>query len=501
MALIALLVSTAIAAGDCGGGRMVCSGIPAEMNVALFRNGSFELGARPVPVPGPNQLLLRVEAAALNRIDAMMARGKLGEVDVVGLDVAGVVVALGPGCGGGGDGGGDGEAVALDRIGVGSRVMALLMQGGYAGYALVHELDAMPVPASLSLAEAAGVPEAWLTAFQLLHAVGDAKPGQRLLLHAAGSGVGTAALQLAVAHGLRVAAVAGAARKLVLAAELGAELALDRKEVLAAGLAPAGALARALAPSFAPERGGHIDLVLDCVGGGDVYAAAHAEVLATDGVWVLFGLLGGAVPGPPGHALFGALMRKRLQLRATTLRSRSPAYKRALQRRLAEEVLPFFRGGGLPPRRRPPLRQGGVQKKEEEREEMGHLLGVTGAEEKQEHWLEEEREAAFRAACPGGVRPRGATPCFRVRLDSVFPLREAQAAHARMLANGNLGKIVLDAMHEGRPGLSCACEAPAAAAAPPAGGEGQQQQSAPEAAGGEGGGDGALGDVNNAVFD
>jgi NADPH:quinone reductase-like Zn-dependent oxidoreductase len=360
----------------------------------------------------------------------------------------------------------------------------------------VHELDAMPVPASLSLAEAAGVPEAWLTAFQLLHTVGGAAPGQRLLLHAAGSGVGTAALQLAVAHGLRVAAVAGAPRKLALAAELGAEVALNRKEVwrrTAAGVAAGannnsgggggggnsggpGALARALAPSFALERGGHVDLVLDCVGGGDVYAAAHAEVLATDGVWVLFGLLGGAAPGPPGHALFGALMRKRLQLRATTLRSRSAAYKRALQRRLAEEVLPFFRGS------------------------LPHPLGVTGAEEV--NWLEggaEEREAAFRAACPGGVRPRGATPCFRARLDRVFPLREAQAAHARMLANGNLGKIVLGAMHEGRPGLSCACEAVAVA-----GGEGQQQQQqqqpAPEA-GEEGGGGGALGDVNNAVFD
>ena len=444
---------------------MVCdAALPAEMNVAHYHhNGSFfALESRPTPRPGPGELLVRVEAAALNRIDSMMARGTSktasGAIDVVGLDIAGVVVARGAGCA---------SAASNPALAVGARVMALLMQGGYAGYAVVHELDVMLVPSALNLVEAASVPEAWLTAFQLLHVVGEARPGQRLLLHAAGSGVGTAVLQLAVAHGVHVAAVASSARKLAAATALGATLTINRKEALKPSLSDgsdggggfAGALAGA--PAFASTAegtqpgGGLVDIVLDCVGGGEVYAKEHVDVLATDGVWVLFGLLGGATP-PPQMALFGALLRKRLQLRATTLRSRTPAYKRNLVRRLTEEVLPFLRGV--------------------------RGVGTPSTWEEQTEAETEARSAAFRAACPEGVRSKGATPCFRVLVDRAFPLRNTTAAHAHMLANANLGKIVLTELHEGRPGLNCAC------AAPPV--ETVEQLQGPS----------SLGDVNDAIL-
>ena len=406
---------------------------PPVMRAAVFSDGRFTLATRPTPEPRARQLLVRVEAAAVNRIDIMMARGKLGHVDVVGLDISGIVVARGESC--------------VSRVSVGDRVLALLSEGGYASYALVDERDVLVRPSKLSAVEAAAVPEVWMTAYQLLFDVGKAQAGDRVLIHAAGSGVGIAAVQLAAAHGLHVIAAASTDAKLKLARQLGAAVAFNwksalwserggrgsgnssvhplpgkkesarfRRAIYAAGgghinasSAPPNALCRSGAPQ-PPHAGGSgecpvhelgIDLVLDCVGGG-AHAQQHLDLLDIDGRWVLFGLLGGGEP-PPG--LLGALLRKRIQLLSTTLRSRAAGYKRRLLGVLSKEILPRF-----------------------------------GAE-------------VFRndTQCAGTQNVTD----LRIIIDSTFPLSEAQRAHDRMVANANVGKIVLqDAIGQD---FTCSC--------------------------------------------
>ena len=404
-----------------------CS-VPPVMQAAVFSSGRFTMATRSTPEPRARQLLVRVEAAAVNRIDAMMAHGKLGKVDIVGLDISGIVVARGDSC--------------TSNISVGDRVLGLISEGGYASYALVDERDVLARPARLSAVEAAAVPEVWMTAWQLLFDIGKARAGDRVLIHAAGSGVGLAAVQLAATHGLHVVAAASTDVKLKLARQLGAivgfnwkaalglernndandnssghtlHLAASRRQpfegstkfrraiyaasnehVNSSNVSP-NVLCRSRAPTSTHSGGvGHcpkhelgIDLVLDCVGGG-AHGQQHLDLLDIDGRWVLFGLLGGSDPPP---ALFGALLRKRIQLLSTTLRSRAASYKRRLLGVLSKQILPFLRA----------------------------------------------------------EVPRNDTQCartqdtkdLRIIIDSTFPLSEAQGAHDRMLANTNVGKIVL----------------------------------------------------------
>ena len=168
----------------------------------------------------------------------------------------------------------------------------------------------MPVPEGMDIVSAGGVPETWLTAFQLLHTIAEVQAGDTVLVLAAGSGVGTAAIQLAVAAGAKPIAVAGSAAKLDNAAALGAIAGFNYKE-------------GSYADGVKEATGGKgVDIILDCVGGS--LWDANAAAIAVEGRWVLYGLLGG--PSPEGPVL-AHLMRKRIRLQATTLRARSQAYK------------------------------------------------------------------------------------------------------------------------------------------------------------------------------
>ena len=266
---------------------------------------------------GDEEVLVRVRATAVNRADTLQRAGKYpvpqGMSPILGLEAAGEVVTVGK---------------AVTQWKEGDRVMALLGGGGHAEYVVVAAAHLLPVPASLTLPEAAALPEVWLTAFQLLHLVaGGVKPGQTVLVHAGGSGVGTAAVQLVKLAGGRSMVTAGSQQKIDTALGLGAERGVNYKT---------DDFAEAVA-EWTDGKG--VDIILDCVGGS--YAMKNVTSLGVDGRWVLYGLMGGAeVTGP----VLAGMLRKRGSLLATTLRARSSAYKAELVRRFREECLAGFEG-------------------------------------------------------------------------------------------------------------------------------------------------------------
>lgn len=183
----------------------------------------------------------------------------------------------------------------------------------------------MPVPKGLSLAQAASVPEAWLTAFQLLHFVGNVQAGDFVLIHAGSSGVGTAAIQLTRMAGAIPLVTAGSQEKIQMAEKLGAAAGFNYKEEDFSEAAL----------KYTKDAG--VNLILDCIGGS--YWEKNVNCLALDGRWVLYGLMGGAeINGP----LFSKLLFKRGSLITSLLRSRDKKYKRTLVKAFTEQILPHF---------------------------------------------------------------------------------------------------------------------------------------------------------------
>lgn len=296
--------------------------LPTEMRAILAEDGKCTLASRPVPTPKGREVLVRIHTTAINRADTLQRKGSYapppGESDILGLEMAGEVVAKGPDC--------------VLRIPDGSHVMSLLGSGGYAEYVVVDERLLMRKPDGMDFHTAAAIPETWLTAYQLLHFVGEVKEGDTVLIHAAGSGVGTAAIQLAVAAGARVIAVAGTSEKLELATSLGAFATANYKE---GPFAP-------IVKGATDDKG--VDLILDCVGASNW--AQNAESAAMDARWVLFGLMGGAQPDAP---VLANILRKRIRLEGTTLRARSLDYKIRLSNEFASHAIPRFVSGAFRP--------------------------------------------------------------------------------------------------------------------------------------------------------
>ncbi|WP_019947203.1 NAD(P)H-quinone oxidoreductase [Hymenobacter aerophilus] len=272
----------------------------------------------PRPEPGPGQVLLRVAAAGVNRPDVLMRQGKYaGAADVAGLvpglEVAGHIEACGPG---------------VSRWQPGDAVCALLSHGGYAEYAVAEAGSCLPVPAGLSLPEAASLPE---TAFTVWHNVfqrGGLLPGETLLVHGGSSGIGVMAVQLAHALGSRVATTAGSAEKCAAVARLGADIVVNYKEEdFEAVVAAAGGA----------------DVVLDMIGGD--YTPKNLRLLRDDGRLVFINAMHGA------QAEFNALdvMRRRLTITGSTLRPRSVGFKAALAREVERHVWPVVAAGRLKP--------------------------------------------------------------------------------------------------------------------------------------------------------
>jgi tumor protein p53-inducible protein 3 len=313
------------------------AGLPSTMDAIVPLHGKCALERIPVPEPGLGQVLVRVMATAVNRADTLQRKGKYpppsGVTKVLGLELAGEVVKLGPNVSGREYG-----SVANANLTVGSRVMALVSGGGYADFAVVDEGCLIPIPANMPYTQAAAIPEVHLTAYQLIHFVAQApipatrggfKPlNKTILIHAGGSGVGIAAIQLAKAAGFKVLVTAGTDKKLANAMRLGANAAYNYKS-------PGGFSSSVLA--FTEGKG--VDLILDCVGGS--HAAQNAQVLGMDSKWVVYGLMGGADPALPN--LFALLMKKRASIVTSTLRTRSLEYKAALVKSFIHSSIDYDR--------------------------------------------------------------------------------------------------------------------------------------------------------------
>jgi len=273
----------------------------------------------PMPEAKAGELLVRVRATALNRADLLQRRGKYppppGVTDVLGLEMAGEVARVGAG---------------VTGFGVGDRVCALLPGGGYAQYAAIPAGMAMRLPERLSFEEGAAIPEAFLTAYLNLWRLGGLKAGQRVLIHAAASGVGTAAVQLAREAGATSYVTAGSAEKLAAAKSLGASAGWNYRD---------GSFREWL---LAETNGEGVHIALDFVGAP--YFDDHLATLAIEGRLVVVGTMGGAdVPGLP----LGKLMARRLHVIGTTLRSRPVADKIELTQEFAAFALPRFADGRL----------------------------------------------------------------------------------------------------------------------------------------------------------
>ena len=274
----------------------------------------------PEPTPGPGEVLIRVRAAGLNRADLLQRQGHYppppGASALPGMEVAGEIAAVG---------GGD-----LDGWKVGDPVCALLPGGGYAEYAVASGGCCLPVPGCIPLADAAALPEAVFTVWANLFASAPGQAtaarvhaGERLLIQGGASGIGSMAIQIAHARGIRVAATAGSETRSVRCRELGAELAVDYHEdwaeAVCAWAAPAG-----------------LDAVLDMVAGP--YFAQHLALLGEEGRLAHIATAQGAEV----QLDIRQMMRRRLVITGSTLRSRSPEQKRALRDQIAGEVWPFF---------------------------------------------------------------------------------------------------------------------------------------------------------------
>lgn len=258
----------------------------------------LKLGEVADPVPKPDELLIRVRFAGLNRADLMQRQGFYppppGASEILGLECAGEVIALGS---------------AVRGWSVGDRAMALLPGGGYAEKAVAHFGSAMKVPAAMSLEEAAGFPEVFLTAFLNLFMLAGLKQGESALVHGGGSGVGTASIQLIREAGARSIVTAGSDEKCKQCLEHGADVAINYKH----GPFPE--------PVRTATSGRGADVILDSIGAP--YLAPNIEALAQGGRLVLIGMM----QGGRAEIDLAAVLRRHLRIFGSTLRTRPVAEK------------------------------------------------------------------------------------------------------------------------------------------------------------------------------
>lgn len=274
----------------------------------------------PCPVPAMDEILIRVEAAGVNRPDVLQRRGLYapppGASPLPGLEVAGTVAAVGP---------------EVTGWGVGDPVCALVAGGGYAEYCVAPAPQCLPIPKGLSAAEAAVLPETFFTVWTNVVERGRLKAGERFLVHGGSSGIGTTAIQLAKARGATVFATAGSAEKCRACLDLGADVAIDYREQ------------DFLAVVKEKTGGRGVDLILDMVGGD--YVARNIDALAVEGRQVSIAFL----KGSKVEIDLQKVMAKRLTLTGSTLRPRSVAEKGAIAAALQAEVWPLIEAGRIRP--------------------------------------------------------------------------------------------------------------------------------------------------------
>ncbi len=298
--------------------------LPATMTVIEAKSaGGPEVlvpATRPVPNPGQGEVLIAVEAAGINRPDVLQRQGLYpppkGASDLLGLEVAGKVAALGPGA---------------TRYRLGDLVCALVNGGGYAEYAVAPETATLPVPRGLTVAEAAALPETVFTVWHNVFERGALKPGQWLLVHGGASGIGTTAIQMATALGAKVIVTVGSAEKARACEALGAVRAIDyHKEDFVEAVR-------------ATTAGKGANVILDMVGGD--YIERNLRAAADEGAIVQIAFL----KGSKVEIDLMRLMMRRLTLTGSTLRAQSAEAKARMARAIEERIWPLVEAGKMKP--------------------------------------------------------------------------------------------------------------------------------------------------------
>lgn len=282
---------------------------------------NLRIASRPVPALGGHELLIEVHAAGMNRGDIYQRQGLYpppeGITDIPGLEVAGIVAAVGP------------KVAGWSK---GDRVCALLAGGGHAQYAVAPEGQCLPVPHGLTMVQAAALPEACFTCWTTVFEQGALKPNETLLVHGGSSGIGMTAIQLAKAFGATVIATAGSEAKCIACVDAGADHAINyRREDFGA-------------EAMRITNGAGVDVVLDMVAG--TYVARDIAIMAPLGRHVTIGVMGGA---SDAVIPMNIVLRKRLVLTASTLRGRSLEEKWAIRDSVVERIWPLVAAGKLKP--------------------------------------------------------------------------------------------------------------------------------------------------------
>jgi NADPH2:quinone reductase len=280
----------------------------------------LEIEMRPRPVPAEGQILVKVGAAGVNRPDVLQRMGHYppppGASDILGLEVAGEVV---------------GRGANATRYPVGARVTALVPGGGYADYCVVHESNALPIPAGVTIVEAGAIPETFFTVWTNVFDRGGLKPGETLLVHGGTSGIGTTAIALAKVFGSRVVATAGSDEKVRKCEQLGADVGVNyRTEDF-------------VQKTLAATDGRGANVILDMVGGG--YVERNYAAAALDGRIVQIAFMA----GQKATIDLRPIMHKRLIHTGSTLRPRSPAEKAVIAEALLRNVWPLLEAGRCKP--------------------------------------------------------------------------------------------------------------------------------------------------------
>jgi len=299
--------------------------LPNEMtSVEIVTPGgpeALQAATIPVPVPGHDEVLVKVAAAGVNRPDVAQRQGGYppppGAPATPGLEIAGEIVALGTG---------------VTDLKVGDEICALVAGGGYAEYCTAPAPQCLPIPAGYSMVEAAALPETFFTVWTNVFQRGALKGGERVLIHGGSSGIGTTAIQLAHARGARVFATAGNEEKCKICEDLGAEKAINYKTE------DYGAIVKEL------TGGEGVDLILDMVGGD--YIMRNLDALAVEGRLVQIAFLNG--PKDPNFNML-PIMLKRLTVSGSTLRPRSVEQKAQIAEELRQEVWPLLENGTVKP--------------------------------------------------------------------------------------------------------------------------------------------------------
>jgi NADPH:quinone reductase len=298
--------------------------LPSEMKVVhiVAPGGPEQLqpAMRPVPTPGEGEVLVRVEAAGVNRPDVMQRQGRYppppGASDLPGMEIAGEIVSVGN---------------KVSGVAVGDKITSLLPGGGYATYAIAAAPLCMPIPKGLSMVEAAAIPETFMTVWTNLFERGGCKAGDTVLIHGGTSGIGTTAIQLAAARGAKVYATAGSADKARACEKLGAVRGIDYRnedfvEVIKAA-----------------TQGYGIDVTLDMVAGS--YVQRNIDVAAIEGRIVTISMLGGS----KAEINMGQVLVRRVTLTGSTLRARTVAQKAAVADAMRHNVWPLIESGKVKP--------------------------------------------------------------------------------------------------------------------------------------------------------